>query len=103
MQVFSARTSIVFFWVILHRLLRSSHIKTLFTRYLSRRFIARWVTIGEALALVVYVLLMVSMVYQGVGFKMAAYYGETMICIRDSSARCYEGSEERATASSVTM
>lgn len=73
------------------------------TASLPHGILTRWVTVGEALALGLYLLLMLSMVYQGVGFKMEAYYGDTMVCTGDPSARCYEGTEERATASGVTM
>lgn len=73
------------------------------THFLPHGLLTRWVTVGEVLALGVYLLLILSMIYQGVGFKMAAYYGDTEICAGDPSARCNEGTEERATASGVTM
>ncbi|CAM9603137.1 unnamed protein product [Hapterophycus canaliculatus] len=38
-----------------------------------------WVTVGEALALLTYTIVMITMVWQGVNFKLQAHLGDTMV------------------------
>lgn len=58
---------------------------------------------GEVAAYCTYVLVLLTMVWQGVQYKMAAYYDDTIVCADDPSARCYEGTGKFATSSSDTM
>lgn len=64
---------------------------------------SRWFTVGEACALALYAFVLLLMVWQGVDYKMAAYYGDTVVCDNDPLTRCYEGGEKPALSASATM
>eukprot|EP00752_Nemacystus_decipiens_P001741 g1684.t1 len=62
-----------------------------------------WITVGEALALLTYVLVLVTMVWQGTDFKLQAHLDSTMPCAEDPSLRCEDGSDNVATSSSLVI
>lgn len=63
----------------------------------------RWVTVGEALALLTYVLVMVTMVGQGTNFKLQAHLDDTMVCEDDPSSRCKIGTDTVTVSTSVVV
>lgn len=63
----------------------------------------RWVTVGEAIALLTYTLVMITMVWQGVMFKLQAHLDDTMVCEDDPSSRCKIGSDKLAMSSSIIV
>ncbi|CAM9835212.1 unnamed protein product [Scytosiphon promiscuus] len=62
-----------------------------------------WVTLGEALALGTYIFVMITMVWQGVIFKLQAHLDDTMVCEDDPSSRCKIGTDSLAISSSVIV
>ena len=63
----------------------------------------RWITVGEALALLTYAVVLITMVWQGTNFKLQAHLDSTMPCAEDPSFRCELGSDHVATSTSLIM
>ncbi len=61
----------------------------------------RWVSVGEALAFLAYVLIMTTMVWQGTNYKLQAHLDSTMPCDADPSSRCEKGTNHVASTSIV--
>lgn len=66
-------------------------------------FWCRWITIGEAVALLAHVLVLITMVWQGTHFKLQAHLDATMPCTEDPTVRCEQGSDHPATPTSMIM